>query len=148
MSKRLQNIIAPDAGRNKARERREMYRRAFVEIMGDPFALDEPEGFYNMFKSRGELAASKNDFDTGRGVKNPAQPSMLDFFCDVEIIVEQVIKDKRFLKRFYGTYILGDKPSITSSEQQDLEQRIGRLFMEGKISPVAKYFRTIRRPRG
>lgn len=118
---------------------------AFDDIFGDPFATPEPmTGHYQTLKSRGAVAAMKNNFDEGKATRNPAAPNIMDFFCDVEKVVNSSLTPDEYQK-FVNTYIYENPDGgFTSKERTDVEQRLGRILRAKKISPVRRYFTTIR----
>lgn len=135
--------------KNPTRARHAENKKAFNDVLGDPFAKPEPiDGHYNLLKRRSTIAAVQNNFDEGRATSNRVRPNPMDFFCDVERVIEEVIPDKNLLNKFISCYIIGDIESteLAQTERNRLEQRIGWLFLAHQISPVRKYFTTIRRP--
>jgi hypothetical protein len=134
---------------NPTRTRYAHNREAFVEVFGDPTAADEETpGYYNSLRVRSSIRAAKNNFDEGRGTSNPARPNVIDFCCDVESAIKSVIKERNLLIKFQKTYIndfITDTQELKQEERIDLEQRIGRLLLVRGISPVARYFTSIRK---
>lgn len=123
-----------------------MNRDAFVDVFGDPFNKPEPTpGQYQTFKGRGPIAAMTNNFDEGKATRNPAAPSILDFFCDVENILTRNLSPQEKAK-FIETYFYEVDGALTTKERNEIEQKLGRLFRARKICPVTRYFRTIRKP--
>jgi hypothetical protein len=122
---------------------------AFEDVIGDPFAKPEPiDGQYFTLARRSVIGVMDNNFDLGKGTRNPAQPSTTDFFCDVERTVEQALTPAEF-KKFLDTYVIEVAGSeFTPKERMTIEQRIGKLFRLRKLSPVTKYFKTIRQSVG
>lgn len=118
---------------------------AFDDVFGDPFTTPEPmSGHYQTLKSRGAVAAMKNNFDEGKATRNPAAPNIMDFFCDVEKVLSQHLTPDESVK-FVHTYILEDQDQgFTQKERTDVEQRLGRVLRAKKISPVRRYFTSIR----
>lgn len=112
---------------------------AFQEVFG---TKDEP-GIYIKFKSDVSHGVNTN---TG-GPRNPAQPCRADFCCDVENVLDAMIKDRKFLTRFFRQYILGTN-TLTKREQNSITQEIGQELRRRKITPVFNYFRVIRRKNG
>lgn len=118
---------------------------AFEDVLGDPFAIPEPiDGHYNTLRSRSSIKVARNNFDEGQATANPARPNVIDFSCDVDRVITEVIKGKKVLQSFLNTYMFGEL-ELNSAERTVYEQRMGRLFIERRISPVARYFTTIRR---
>lgn len=129
-------------------ERRARNKAAFVAVLGDPFEVPEIEGMYLILKRRSSISATQNDFSMGRGTHNPANPSILDFFCDVENVIERAITDKKLLKKFIDTYIMGDVDTLTKEQRAYLEQRVGQRFFNRRLHRVKEYFNSVRRPVG
>lgn len=121
-------------------------KRAFDDVFGDPFA--KPESFtgqYQIFKSRGAIAAMKNNFNEGKATCVPAAPNLIDFFCDVENIVSRNL-DPIEQVAFEATYIFEEEGlnQFTPKERVEIEQRLGRLLRARSISPVVRYFKVVR----
>lgn len=132
---------------NPTRVRYAQNKAAFDEVIGDPFASPDPiEGEYYRLKRQTCMKVASYD-DIGHGSKNMAKPLVQDFFCDVERIVESVIAPGR-LKYFWAAYLYDDPDALTPTERNVVEQAIGRKFAAFKISPVRRYFISIRRPIG
>lgn len=131
--------------RETKRERFVNNKWAFDDVFGDPFAVPEPtNGHYQTLKSRGAVAAMKNNFDEGKATRNPAAPNIMDFFCDVEKVVNDNLTPDE-VRKFVNTYFY-EKPDgeFNQKERTDVEQRLGRVLRAKKISPVRRYFTTIR----
>lgn len=126
---------------------------AFDDVIGDPFAFRNgtPEpvtGNYLRLQQRSSIQVMKHEFDMGKATRNTAQPNIQDFFCDVERIVEDGFNDAELLQKFTETYILeSEDRHFTSKQRMELEQKIGKLFRTHKISPVSKYFTSLRKGR-
>lgn len=131
------------------RERFASNKRAFTDVFGDPFAKPEPvTGHYQSLKSRGPVAAMKNNFDEGKATRNPASPNIIDFFCDVERVVADTLTQSE-VDKLMDTYIyeLGEG-IFTEDERSNVEQQIGRIFRAKGISPVSRYFKSTRQKIG
>lgn len=124
------------------------YKRAFDEVMGDPFALEPIEGAYSQFKRRSAMRIAEVN-DLGHGVVNPARPLVNDFFCDVENAVRDAIPDDEERQTFWETYLL-DEPLLSQPERTRLELALGKKFIARRLVPVNRYFVVIRHklPRG
>lgn len=119
-------------------------RQAFIDVFGDPFAKPEPiPGQYQLLKSRGVVAAMKNNFDEGKATRNPARPSLMDFFCDVENLITRNLNSEHQGK-FNEAYLYEVEGALTNKERYGIEQKVGRLLRARKISPVSRYFKTVR----
>lgn len=128
------------------RERFAANKRAFDDVFGDPFAKPEPiTGQYQALKSRGPVAAMKNNFDEGKSTRNPATPNIIDFFCDVERVAKRTLTAPEWDK-FVDVYLYEDSEvGFTQKERSGIEQRLGRMFRANKISPISRYFTSTRR---
>lgn len=133
---------------NPTRARHAAYKKAFTEILGDPFALEEIEGQYNEMRRKCPMHIQRLN-GLGHETKNPAKPNAMDFYCDVERVIEEVV-DTNLLPKFEKIYIMGDidNPQLSQAQRNRLEQRIGKLLIAHKIYPVRDYFKTIRKRRG
>lgn len=151
--------------RSSAEERAAKNKRAFDEVIGDPYAYPEPiEGHYSMLRCRSSLAIGEPVRKTPSPV-NQARPTALDFFCDVEnavvdglevfqrntqyIVLEylDVTFDyvvKVLKAQFDRTYFLETEIKFNQKERSELEQIIGEILVGRGISPVPKYFTTIK----
>jgi len=130
---------------NNKRSRKQANRKAFIDVLGDPFAIPEPiDGWYNRMKNCSSVTSMKKTIEQKCTI-NPAKPTAMDFYCDVERIIQEEITDKILLHKFIKTYIVGETDLLSASQRSQLEQRIGQLFRDYKISPVSKYFTTIRK---
>lgn len=120
---------------------------SFDEVFGDPFSQPEPTvGHYETIKSRGIVQAMQNNFDEGVGTRNPACPSITDFVCDVERTLAMALSPVE-LVMFLDTYMyeLKGKGTFNQGERSRIEQRVGKALRDNHISPVSKYFTSIRR---
>lgn len=120
-------------------------RQAFVDVFGDSTAKPESiTGHYHTLKSRGLVAAMKNNFDEGKSTRNNATPNIIDFFCDVENLVTRNLT-KEEVGKFEDTFIFEFKEGVfTPKERTEIEQKIGKLLRVRKISPVSRYFSVTR----
>jgi len=97
----------------------------------------------------------------GKGVSNPVRPSLTDFRCDVEKIINRVVTAQDLVVRFRACYINFDSENpidneryadkVIGSGRHAIEQGIGNLFIRNGIFPLYSkggYFTTIRQPRG
>lgn len=140
-----------NVSRERSRERFLANKRAFDDVIGDPYAYPEPiTGHYITLKSRSSIAAMNNNFDEGKSTRNPASPNVIDFFCDVERILGSIISTDDLLGKFTRTYITEDDLGevFTPDERTRFEQEIGKRFRIYNIAPVSKYFTTIRQRTG
>jgi len=147
-------------GKNKKNKKAKATRasknkKAFDDIIGDPYALGEPiDGQYSVLKSRSSVIISDAESSSHSPV-NQARPNLMDFACDVEAAVrdglevfsetnmEEVLKMQRFY--FDNTYLFGSGVIFNMQERNRLEQIIGNILLQRGISPVQKYFTTIKR---
>lgn len=102
-----------------------------------------------------------NISEGGRGVSNPVRPSLTDFRCDVEKVINKCVKAQDAVVRFRAAYINYDSEDpidieryadkVIGEGRHGLEQGIGALFIKHGIYPLhgkGGYFTTIRQPRG
>jgi hypothetical protein len=122
-------------------------RNAFVDVIGDPFAIPEPvQGNRDRLIKRSSIMVATNDFDSGHATRNAAQPSQTDFICDIDRIIDIGFNsDTIQIAKFYATYITEEADDLfTAKERQVIEQTLGKLFRKHSLSPVSKYFQTVR----
>lgn len=143
--------------RNYKRERAARNKKAFDEVIGDPYGWPEPiDGQYYLLKTKSNLrVAEYHNALLGSGSQpNKAKPNAMDFFCDVERAIDdgliRYFGNENFgnaVKSFVSTYITedGGPLTFTQSERAGVEQSIGALFVTRKISPVTKYFSVIKK---
>lgn len=123
-------------------------------MIGDPFAYPEQiDGHYMMLKSRSSVMIGEPEQRTKSPV-NQARPNPIDFSVDVEAAVEDglviyVNREKTYTlsdmkELFDNTYLLGTGDIFTQEERAKLEQDIGSILSSRGISPVQKYFTTIK----
>ena len=99
----------------------------------------------------------------GKGVMNPARPTLSDFRSDVDKVIDKCIprKQEMLRLRFKLAYIQFDSESsidcevfaeqVMGSMRHNLEQGMGALFISRGVFPLygrGGYFRSIRQPRG
>lgn len=137
--------------RDRKAERVARNKKAFDDVIGDPYAKPEPiEGHYALLRNRSSLSIAEPERQAP-SPQNPARPNALDFFCDVESAVADGLdvwnsKCISFQNKFNNTYFVEDPsyPSFDQKERAGIEQCIGNILVARSISPVAKYFTTIR----
>lgn len=135
-----------DAKNNKA---------AFDDVLGDPFAINregkrEPRmGNYVKLAGRSVSIQAMSYDDLGKATRNSAQPNVQDFLCDVDRIVErELANEPEVLLKLKETYIWeSTETAFTPKERMLLEQRLGKLFRAYRLSPVSRYFTSIRKGR-
>lgn len=136
---------------NPTRRRAAVNKEAFDDVLGDPFSKHEVDGHYNKLRYRSILSATKSSFGESKVTIHPAKPNAIDFVCDVEKAIEDLLgDDPKLLAAFIETYITGDEEdiansSITQQERIYLEQRLGKLFLARGLSPVVRYFSIVNR---
>ena len=106
-----------------------------------------------MLKSRSSLAIADSE-QKSKSPVNQARPNPIDFGCDVEAAVEDGLKvfidrEKTYTlsdikEVFDNTYLLGTGDIFSQQERAKLEQDIGQILVSRGISPVSKYFTTIK----
>jgi hypothetical protein len=99
----------------------------------------------------------------GKGVSNPVKPSLTDFRCDVDRVINKCVpeSDKVMRLRFRLAYIEFDSENpidmevmaekVIGSGRHNLEQGMGAEFIKRGLYPLhgkRGYFHTIRQPRG
>ena len=108
-----------------------------------------------MLRCRSSLAIGEPVRKTPSPV-NQARPTALDFFCDVENAVADgldVFNRKDLAPSpidalkdvFYRTYFSETGLRFIQKDRSELEQIIGEILVGRGISPVPKYFVTIKR---
>lgn len=139
----------PRKKRDRYAEKAARFKRAFDEIIGDPYAKPDPiEGHYSMLKSRSSLAIAEPERKAKTPV-NEARPSAIDFFIDVEAAVLDGLEvwwfgSKDAKRIFCNTYFYETGEILTQKERAEVEQAIGQILVYRGISPAAKYFTAIR----
>lgn len=140
--------------RDRNAEKAAKFKRAFDEIIGNPYSKPDPtEGHYSMLKSRSSLAIAEPERKAKTPV-NEARPSAIDFFIDVDAAVADGLDVFGRTWRepdqvdfiFQSTYFTEDQKyyHFTQQERAEVEQAIGQLLVYRGISPAAKYFTAIR----
>lgn len=136
------------------RERIAANKRAFDEIIGDPYSKHDIVGQYPTLRCNSAIKAVDNSQEGGGGTANPARPNVIDFVCDVECAVIDGLKSYRpnrsiedLLAMFYETYLTNDVEYFNQQERAVIEQVIGKLLIARKISPVIRYFTALRTKR-
>ena len=126
-------------------------KQAFDEIIGDPYAYPEPlNGLYYTLKTKSSITAAViSEQGQSKSPVNKAKPSSVDFFVDVEAAVRDGLEaffGINTLDAFVSTYITedGSQDAFSQNERAGVEQAIGRLFVARKISPVNRYFTTVK----
>lgn len=133
---------------NPTRARAAKYKKAFDDVIGDPFSPYDTHGYYGALKHRSLLSATKNNFGESKATVYPAKPNIVDFCVDVERVIQSVLGDDHGLLRdFITTYVMeqGGEVLLTQQERSYIEQRMGKLFTVRGISPVTRYFSYIRK---
>jgi hypothetical protein len=136
-----------NTSRAEGKARFQRNKAAFEEVFGNPFVKPEPlQGHYQRFRARQSAIMAIKYGDDPHGTKNPCQPSVIDFFCDVDNIVSRVLGTKQNVVRFQLTYMEDDDKQFTPKQRQEIEQEIGAELLNLKIAPVLGYFQTERKP--
>jgi len=141
--------------RDRKSERTAKYKRAFDEIVGDPYAYPDPiEGHYITLKNSSGVKVAGTDYPTSSSPVNGARPNIIDFFVDVDAAIKDGLdvfgktwrEPDQVEFVFQTTYITEDDAyyQFNQKERAELEQNIGRLLVARHISPTAKYFTTIK----
>lgn len=129
---------------NPTRARVQKNRKAFIDVIGNPFDnADIEPGCYQRLKHR-SLLSSKPNVGEGVGTVYPNRPNPVDFCVDVENVIEAVFEDDPGLfDKFIRVYIRQEDEVITLAEQHYIEQTLGRKFLARGLSPSGKYFTVI-----
>ena len=136
---------------NPTRRRAAVNKKAFDDVIGNPFSKEDTEGHYNRLRHRSILSATRSAFGEGEATIHPAKPTAVDFCVDVERVINNLLgDDPELLREFIKVYITGLEEDIVNSnltqqERSYLEQRMGRIFLVQGLSPVTKYFAVIER---
>jgi len=120
-------------------------KKAFDEIIGDPYGLEPIQGHYGSLKSRSSISIAGSEQLSPSPV-NKARPSAVDFFCDVDACIEDGMSTmyKGAFDTFVNTYITETGPIFNQKERTKVEQLVGNILVERKIYPAARYFTTIK----
>lgn len=142
------------ARKQKHEDRLYLNKKAFDEIIGDPYGKEPIEGHYTVLKHRTSQMTAFIDSQMSPATRNAAQPSHIDFFCDVDAIVNEGLEifkrsdfgrsQSQLLQLFDNTYWNEVEPIFDQHDRADLEQIVGRLLRARKISPVSMYFTTVK----
>jgi hypothetical protein len=140
---------------NKSRRKKSLKwaknKEAFNEILGDPFAPEPIDGVYNLLHYSSTISSIEGTFGEAPGTIYAEKPSILDFFCDVDMAISKIITNDTFKAKFYNTYIYmcdDEWPwGLDKTLRPKFEQLIGNEFLRRGISPVKRYF-TITKLRG
>lgn len=138
------------------RERVAANKRAFDEIIGDPYSKHDLAGQYMAMRSRSSVKAVDNSIEnqSTQGTSgNAARPNVVDFLCDVDCAIhdgvrkyaKQVLRDGTdVLEEFYKTYLTQDGEFLLQRQRADIEQIVGQILIARKISPAIRYFTALR----
>jgi hypothetical protein len=130
-------------------------KRAFDEVIGDPYSIEPIEGHYFALKHKSaKMTAWVDGQSASPATKNAAQPNHIDFFCDVDSIISEGLdifqrsdfgrSKNQLLQLFDNTYWNEVEPIFDQHDRADLEQIIGRILRARKVSPVSLYFTTVK----
>ena len=140
------------------RERRAANKRAFDEVIGDPYSMEDLPGQYSILRNKDVIKAVDNsniDMMTHTEV-NPAVPNPIDFICDVESAIEDGCRKyatahslpaQYVMSDFYDSYIWQNYKALDQKQRAEIEQVIGQILIARKISPVVRYFTAIKHKR-
>src|ERR1035441_5056659 len=101
-------------------------KQAFDQILGDPFAPEPIDGIYNILHNSSSISSIEGTFGEQEGTIDTSKPTVLDFFCDVDMVVDSCINDRFIRDKFYWTYVFGRSEEHTS-ELQSLRHLVCRL---------------------
>lgn len=127
---------------------------AFNEVIGDPYGYPEPiEGHYTLLKNKSSTAIVEPNQKSPSPI-NQAKPNAIDFAVDVEAAVREglvlfghtdIRQIDHLLRMFYNTYITEIGEVFDQQERAQIEQTIGYIFLKNGISPVMRYFTTVKK---
>jgi hypothetical protein len=124
-------------------------KQAFDQILGDPFAPEPVDGIYNTLHNSSSISSIEGTFGEAEGTVDTSKPTVLDFFCDVDMVVDACINDRFIRDKFYWTYVFGytDEPERTLPKglRNSLEQQIGKVLLSRGIAPIKRYFTVTKR---
>lgn len=142
--------------RDRKSERAAKNKKAFNEIIGDPYAYPEPiEGHYSTLRNSSGVRVAGLEYPTSSSPVNGARPNVVDFFCDVDAAIRDGLEvfNKNDLapsplekldEIFQNTYVTEIGMRFSQQDRAVLEQHIGRILVARHISPTSKYFTTIK----
>jgi hypothetical protein len=143
--------------RDRKAERAARYKRAFDEVIGDPYAYPEPiEGHYSMLKRKSTISVV-NPEPKSKAPVNKAKPTAIDFFIDVDKAILEGLEvfnqhdlapvndANKLIEVFNNTYFAESGTIFVQTDRANLEQIIGCIFVARHISPTTRYFTTIKR---
>ena len=133
-----------------------MKKKMPTHFSDNKLAFDQTMIAYRSAKDTGIGAAVWSN-GGGTVTKNPARPSLTDFRCDCEKVIESVL-DADQLLWFEAAHVLFDSTDyiergafaeklLGPNRARSWEQRIGAKFIVSGLYPVAKYLLSIRKPR-
>jgi hypothetical protein len=129
-------------------ERARRNKEAFDQVIGDPYQVEPVVGHYLALQSQSSIQVQDLDKPQAGSV-NQARPNIMDFLIDVDAAVADGLDQIgiQLGAKFNNTYRYedDDKPKFTQDERAKLEQIIGRILIARSISPIGKYFQTIRK---
>lgn len=142
------------------RERTAKNKKAFDEIIGDPYSKHDIVGQYMTLRTRSSVKAVDNSIENqamGGSSGNAARPNVVDFICDVDSAVfDGLGKYCKHTGRntfneyvdmcedFTSTYITQEGEYIKQRQRAEIEQIIGQILIARKISPAVRYFTALR----
>jgi len=122
-------------------------------------AFDDVMAMYRQAQDNG--LGTANISGEGKGSSNPVRPSLTDFRCDVERVINHCVTAQEAVVRFRAAYINYDSENqidieryadkVIGTGRHGLEQGVGTLFIRNGIYPLhgkGGYFHCIRQPRG
>jgi len=136
-----------------------MKRKLKPQFAARKKAFDSVMDAYRNANDRGMGSASIDG--NGKGVSNPVRPTLTDFRCDCESIIDKCVTEPGMVIRFRACYVDFDSDNpidteryadkVIGSMRHNLEQGVGSLFIKNGLYPLhgrSGYFTTIRQPRG
>lgn len=121
-------------------------KMAFNEVIGDPYGFPEPiVGHYVEVQHKSSVSILDTSKQSSPSPMNKARPSAVDFCVDVDKAIEDGMDTYgEDLEKFINTYIREEGYIFRQKERSKIEQIIGNILIQRRISPVAKYFTTIK----
>lgn len=127
-------------------------KKSFDQIIGDPYAFpDAIIGHYTELKSSSVIRIV--DPDKQPVALNSSRPTAVDFFCDVDAAIEDGLATLQtrypgrieLFSMFMNTYFYEVDPMFNQQDRNEIEQIVGNILRKRKISPIGRYFTSIRK---
>jgi hypothetical protein len=131
-----------DSNKHRAKKKQELAKnkRAFNEIIGDPFSDDGQDGVYNQLHQSSSISSIEGSYGESPGIVYAGKPSVLDFFCDVDMVIRDVIENTKLREEFGLIYFQYELTIWDDNRRNKYEQLIGKELLRRGISPIKRYF--------